>query len=131
MQHFGNSPRPTYSRWGQVDHAEELKPGIWSVSTPSHGGLIVSNERLDAMDRWMRETPYSGGGQFEEDCDWCLPVLAFAHEFGVDPIVGIAWKTFEDGIKTGYYKHPRAVLFHSVSGAIFNDPSRAIVEKTD
>ncbi len=78
---FQNTPRPTYSMWGPVQHAEELAPGIWEVSTAGHGGLILSPERLAAMPESWRRTPYSRDGQFEEDADWCIPILAFDKEF--------------------------------------------------
>ena len=33
----------------------------------------------------LRETAYSGGGWFEEDCDWCIPYLALGlHRFEAD-----------------------------------------------
>lgn len=98
---------PPHCMWGQVDHARKIADGWWSVSTPSHGGHIVSAARLSQMPDYMRRTTYSQGGQFEEDCDWCLPVIAFYQEFvqyvqagnhhypaDYDPLES-AWKTFE------------------------------------
>lgn len=81
MTTFDRTPRPKSSKWGQVDGATELAPGIWEVHTPGHGGIVLSLQRWNAMPHYMpRTTRYSEGGQFEEDCDWCLPVLAFADE---------------------------------------------------
>lgn len=67
--------------WGQVNYATEIADGWWSVSTPSHGGHVLSRYRLMQMPESWRSTTYSGGGQFEEDCDWCLPAVWFRNEF--------------------------------------------------
>lgn len=72
---------PAHCMWGQVDYAYEIADGWWSVGTPSHGGHILSRERLLQMPENWRSTAYSGGGQFEEDCDWCLPAVWFRNEF--------------------------------------------------
>ena len=71
------SPRPTRSPWGSVQDAKEWLPGIWGVSTPSHGGLLLSEERREAMPAALRRRARA----YEEDCEWCLPVIAFANEF--------------------------------------------------
>jgi hypothetical protein len=42
-------PRPHWSNWDAIEETEEVLPGIWSVSTASHGGLILSGERQEAM----------------------------------------------------------------------------------
>lgn len=64
------------SPWGQIDHLEPLGPDAVSVATPSHGGIWVSPEALARIPERRRATAYSGGGWFEEDCDWCIPYLA-------------------------------------------------------
>jgi hypothetical protein len=77
MLNFRHSPRPTSSIWGTPDNAKEIIPGAWFVTTPSHGGFILSDERQAAMPDALRlETP-----SYEEDCNYALVVLAFAAEF--------------------------------------------------
>lgn len=76
---YDRTPKPTSSPWGQVDHAEEIAPGIWSVGTPSHGGVKLSVQRQKDMPAYMRMT----GGWYEEDCDWGLVALVFKAEFDV------------------------------------------------
>lgn len=79
---FAHTPRPTYSAWGHVDQADEVAAGIWLVSTPSHGGFLISQQRRDAMPRHLREfQPHAGDLAYEEDCDWCVVVLAFPGVF--------------------------------------------------
>ena len=76
------SPSP----WGVIDHADALGPDVVVVSTPSHGGLWVSPEAMTSIPAPLRSTLYSGGGWFEEDCDWCIPYLALAlHRFEESP----------------------------------------------
>lgn len=77
MSVFSPSPRPTASPWGTPDNAEQILPGIWSVDTPSHGGLILTDERQAAMPAALARE----GGAYEEDCEWALVVLAFESEF--------------------------------------------------
>jgi len=68
------SPAPTSSPWGRPDRVRALLPGIWWISTPSHGGFYVAPERMVEIPELCRSTPYSARGYFEEDVD-CLIVL--------------------------------------------------------
>lgn len=76
MTCFAPSPRPTTSIWGTVQQAEQLAPGIWSVMTASHGGIMLSDQRQAAMPPALRME----GASYEEDCDWALPILVFKGE---------------------------------------------------
>ncbi|WP_103727301.1 hypothetical protein [Novosphingobium sp. HII-3] len=77
MKSFASSPRPSSSIWGAIQEAEQILPGIWSVSTPSHGGLIVSDERQEAIAEPLRIE----GASYEEDVNWAHVILAFEDEF--------------------------------------------------
>lgn len=71
---------PASSPWGPVQSGKQLAPGIWSVSTSSHGGIHLSEQRLAELTEILGyEYPtFCGDSQwFEEDCDWCIPVAAF------------------------------------------------------
>ena len=85
-QTFDPTPRPRSSPWDQVDYAEQVAPGIWSVSTPGHGGYMLSPQRVAAMPDYLKDpAPMSRAcGCFEEDCEWALVVLAFPDEFSVE-----------------------------------------------
>jgi len=100
---FSSTPRPTHSPWGVVQHAEELAPGIWQVSTPSHGGLQVSTDRLAAMPARFRYTTYSDGAWFEEDCDWALVAVAFPDVFN-ETLYRDALNTLRRGYMSEAYK---------------------------
>jgi hypothetical protein len=64
------------SPWGLIDGARPLGPDAVVVTTPSHGGIWISPCALARIPEPLRRAPYSGGGWFEEDCDWCIPYLA-------------------------------------------------------
>ncbi len=64
--------------WGISDSVHFIAPGIVSYSTPSHGGIHLSDERMaDIPDRLRGLNKYGGGSWFEEDCEWSIVVLAF------------------------------------------------------
>ena len=67
--------RGSSSPWGPVHTVTPLGPDAVAVTTASHGGLRVSLTALARIPEPLRETPYSRGGWFEEDCDWCIPYL--------------------------------------------------------
>ena len=77
MAHSASSPRPTHSIWGSIIMAEEFLPGFWVVTTASHGGIMLSASRQAAMPEALQLDT----ANYEEDCDWALPVLAFRDEF--------------------------------------------------
>lgn len=85
MPKFQPSERPYHTLWGAPDSAIQLLPGIWEVQTPSHGGMILSEERQAAMPETLR----LDGVSYEEDVDWALAVLAFEAEFSQLPTRGI------------------------------------------
>lgn len=76
MSVFPATPRPVNSPWGAIQQADQLAPGIWSVMTASHGGLLLSDARQDAMPDVLRLDENA----YEEDADWCLVYLAFEGE---------------------------------------------------
>lgn len=79
---FQNSPKPIKCPWGQIQDAKEFMPGVWSVGTASHGGLLLSPERMAAMPAVLKCNVYGGGNAFEEDCEWALVAAAWPQEFG-------------------------------------------------
>jgi len=69
-----------HTPWGQSQHEETLAEGITLVSTPGHGGILLSPERLAAMPKSLREhAPFGRYSRkwFEEDCEVALVALAF------------------------------------------------------
>jgi hypothetical protein len=76
--------------WGYSQDAEEIKPGIELHSTAGHGGMYLHGFRLQAVREALPEFRCFGsescGPWFEEDCDCCVVVLVFAHEFDADEL---------------------------------------------
>jgi hypothetical protein len=64
--------------WGQSQGSNEAAPGIVFYHTAGHGGFHLSAGRMAQFRQtfpWF-ET-FAGGPWFEEDCDYCVVVLAF------------------------------------------------------
>lgn len=82
------------SPWGQVDYETNVADGIVSVSTPSHGGYLLSKERAKAVyQRFPAFKTFCGDPlAFEEDQDWAAVALTFPEFFSEDA-VEIAMRT--------------------------------------
>ena len=69
--------------WGEVDFQTILADGIISVSTPSHGGIVLSDYRqkqiikkgVKPKSNFLKSDKY-----WEEDCDWAIPFFHFAND---------------------------------------------------
>lgn len=99
--HTPDARRLTSSPWGTIQNVTQLAPGIWLVSTASHGGIKVSDQRLATMHPDWRQTAYSSNGWFEEDCDWALVALSFPDAFKPEDI--------EAARRTVAHFHPKLV----------------------
>ncbi len=117
MTHFPQSPRPTTSIWGTVQQADQIAPGIWSVMTASHGGIMLSEPRQAAMPNALR----LDGGSYEEDCDWSLPVLAFADELAQAKDFSEAF--LQLARDTARCWHPERYTAHTGESVSVNDSS--------
>lgn len=73
---FLPSPQPATSIWGAIISADQILAGIWHVSTASHGGIILSDERQAAMPPILRRDEV----YYEEDVNWSLVYIAFEAE---------------------------------------------------
>ena len=58
-----------HTPWGPPQEIEELAEGVWRVSTASHGGLKLSDERWAEIPAEVRRTPCSPATFAEEDCE--------------------------------------------------------------
>ena len=65
--------------WGKADWVKELRPGVYWVSTPGHGGLAVAMPlaRLLMVRSARRFGEHVGGFfWFEEDSAWAIACVA-------------------------------------------------------
>ena len=74
--------RPEMSPWGEIDHCVQLCPGVYEVSTPSHGGVMA---QLGAASRIFSAAARRYG--FEEDCDAAVPIRELLDRGKVTPPV--------------------------------------------
>lgn len=78
-----NTVPETYGReiahtpWGVANSIRLLADGIYSVSTPSHGGIKLSAERNSAIPSFMRLQ----SGWYEEDVEWARVAMIFPNVF--------------------------------------------------
>ncbi len=75
---------PATTNWGKSDYSHKIADGVYWVGTPSHGGYIVSPERLAEMKPEYRACSFTKDNHFEEDCSWCAVVLQWPQFFGGD-----------------------------------------------
>lgn len=64
--------RPPYSPWGEIQHCEDLCPGVYQVSTASHGGVMAKLSVASKLfSTAVRQYSFVEGGYlcFEEDCE--------------------------------------------------------------
>jgi hypothetical protein len=82
MPYKKNAPCP----WGNIQDKIEVAEGITWVSTASHGGFILSEDRYSQMPEYLRLCSFTGDQFFEEDCSWCAVVLAFTKHFSTNQV---------------------------------------------
>ena len=91
------------SPWGQVQKQTHYADGIDFVSTASHGGFILSPERVEQVKaKFPGFTPWGGAdGAYEEDCDAVIVISTFP-EFFRDDQREVAARMLE--CRPDYYK---------------------------
>lgn len=62
---------PTNSPWGEIDCCDDLYPGVFMVTTSSHGGIMVARDVESLLSPAARKLGLRRGGYlcYEEDCD--------------------------------------------------------------
>jgi len=82
---------------GPKERPADLK-GLWWKEKPKHNYLMAGNSITSKMPSYMKSTKYSPEGCYEEDCDWCLPVICNLKEFNR--------LTQEAALQIFYHWHP-------------------------
>lgn len=91
------SPQPVQSPWGVPNDVRELAPGVWSIDTPSHGGIHLSPERNAAMPPTIR----AENAFYEEDCCWAKVAAVHPDAFSTAQL-DLAMKTLLDWEPAAY-----------------------------
>jgi len=74
---------PRFTRntpWGYADQCAHIGDGIYSVSTPSHGGYFVPDDllhRIPSEQQAWAERWSGSRNWYEEDCCWAAVAGAF------------------------------------------------------
>jgi hypothetical protein len=89
----------TLTPWGAPQHITKLAEGIQSVSTASHGGIRLSNERNEQIPEYMR----NADGWYEEDEQWAKVAVVFPDAFPSATVVD-AYGTLKNWNPDAYEK---------------------------
>ena len=108
------------SPWGLIQTVESLGPDAVSVTTASHGGLRISRTAWARLPEAIRETAYSQGGWFEEDCDWALPYLVLGLD-AYEQDAARAAELHQAAVRTVQRYHPQ----HAALLGVAADPGTA------
>lgn len=78
-----------HSAWGKIQSSRKLAEGVYSISTPGHGGIIVREDTANTMlSAEARKAGYteSGGGWYgyEEDSEYRIPLLELLEQELID-----------------------------------------------
>ena len=100
--------------WGQSDSCQVENAGIKFYGTPSHGGYYVPAKVNRIIPDYMRlENGRNGAGWYEEDCDWCLPVIGLGAEYfpniGPETVLQ-AWDSFRNWHPASYEQYTGVTL---------------------
>lgn len=73
---------PRYTPWGDLDGETKVADGLWSVSTPSHGGIWMSAERRAEYRAIFNDIwdAVPDGPWLEEDEQWEYAALAWPQD---------------------------------------------------
>jgi hypothetical protein len=105
LQDYAEDYCQSHTPWGRADRREKIAEGIIEVSTPSHGGIWLSDDRIAQLPanvtNFVRDN-YCGWDSlhwWEEDCDWVVPYIIFKDDIGK---YGKAYK-FIENLATAYF----------------------------
>jgi hypothetical protein len=90
----------TNTPWGLIDYVTQLAEGIWSVSTPGHGGFILDDAHAELIPESIK--PVTGDNHYwEEDFDYIVPLLFFKPEIepNLEHTDFSGWDTAEEILK--------------------------------
>lgn len=103
--------------WGPSQHQKQAAPGIVFYSTAGHGGFHLSASRMmEFRQVFPAFQTWASGPWFEEDADYSMVVLAFAHNVFNDEQVRDAVRQVQRS-KDGYFAEAQRWLAQSVGGS--------------
>ena len=118
---------PEYSPWGEVDSCSFLQTGVFEVSTPSHGGVMIdSRYENEILSPAAQRIGFQWGGYhcYEEDCEAMVAIRELIDKGIFTPPVndyykdGEYEKTINHSIQEWYpeyWQEREKALSHSVN----------------
>jgi len=77
-------------RWGTMNERDAVAAGIDWIDGSSHGGFILSADRVAAMPADLRRESFTNDNYFEEDCSAAAVLVAFPQYFPADRVARAA-----------------------------------------
>jgi hypothetical protein len=77
-------------RWGTLNRRDAVAPGIDWIDGASHGGFILTADRVAAMPAELRAESFNYDNYFEEDCSAAAVLVAFPQYFDADRVARAA-----------------------------------------
>ena len=94
------NPILEHSPWGKPDSQRDVADGIVLLSTPSHGGYWLSQERYDSLPKALQCNVYGGSTFFEEDIE--AAIIDFYYDI---EIINPDFSMFKGGPYQGVYDY--------------------------
>jgi len=80
-----NTAVSIHTPWGMSQSIETIAEGMEFISCAGHGGIRLSAALNSQVPDWLKSLTFNRqgfNGWYEEDCDWCIPVILFARQAG-------------------------------------------------
>lgn len=77
-------------RWGALNRRDAVAPGIDWIDGASHGGFILTADRVAAMPAELRAESFTSDNYFEEDCSAAAVLVAFPQYFDAERVARAA-----------------------------------------
>ncbi len=77
------------SPWGVAQLTLSVAPGMWLITTASHGGFYLEPAANDKIPLPWKQVSFKRQaleGFYEEHCDACMVVLTFPHSFNLSAL---------------------------------------------
>ncbi len=102
--------------WGIAQWVTKLADGIWSVSTSSHGGIVLDQPHIDRIPPSIKPFTNMGDRRYwEEDFDCYVPVLFFQTEIEANgALIGFPFKEAEEILKKERPRWHTALLIQAL-----------------
>ena len=109
------------SPWGMIQTTQELGAGVWSITTASHGGIVLDEDRrVEVAEMFPNFKAWVGDGRYlEEDLDWRIAALAFPECFTKDDCGNAIRGAEVDHKSRNYYRIATEWFCSAAAGPVY------------